>query len=294
MPKLKTFAPVVVLLAAAAGIDTAGAAPISQWSFTVNQSYDPAGTVWAENGAVANRNVYGTGNKLPDQWFNFGSQQYSWMKWGDPATFLGSQSFLAAETGVSRTVATGGASVSGARFYHGNYRISEGGRPAPEHVQLLSSIEVAAVGDPGVTFTLDSVFSIDFFETLNAGRRQDCEGYGSAWSGSGVDVCPDRLTVDISPMTFTTDAIDGYVYDFVVSFDLANSRNILGLSIEDDLATIWTSEGVRSTIGTRVSVSAREVAAGVAEPGSVALLGAGLVGAGIGLRRRRTSSTMER
>lgn len=291
MSRLNTFVPAIAFLAVFASAGIAEAAPISQWSFTVNQSFDPNGTEWAEGGRGSNSNVYGTGNKLPDEWFNFGSQQYSWMKWGDPATFLGSQSFLASETGVTRTVRTDGAAVSGARFYHGNYRISENGPPAPERMSLLSSIEISAVGQPGATFTVDNVFTIDFFETPNTGRLRDCEGYGSEWTGNlFTTACPDRLTVDISPMAFSTGEIDGYIYDFVVSFDLSDSSNILGLGFDGNLATLWTREGARSHIGTKVSVTAREAPlppVEVPEPGSIALLGAGLVGAGFGLRRRR-------
>jgi len=290
MSRLKTFASVAAFVAVLASAGHAGATPISQWSFTVNQSFDPNGTVWGP-GRGTNTNVYGTSNKLPDQMFNFGSQQYSWMKWGDPVGFFGNQSFLAAETGVSRTVTTDGASVSGARFFHGNYRITDNSLPAPERMSLLSSIEIAAVGQPGVSFTLDNVFTIDLFETRNTGLLRQCEGYNVGWRNNGsATACPDRLTIDISPMTFTTAEIGGYIYDFVVSFDLADSGNILGLTYDGNLATLWTNESVRSYIGTKVTVTAREVVVPpveVPEPGSIALLGAGLLGVGFGLRRRR-------
>lgn len=268
------------------------AAPISEWSFTVTQSFDPAATTWT-NGTTPT-DPFGTNvDTLPDG--NDPAGQYSFVRWGTPEFTGGNRSFLAADTNLTRTgLQTNGAGVAGSYFYHGNYSLLYGGRSEStlKTAKLLTEIEITSASPDGVSATLSRAIDIDFSETTNSRNGvtvpiESCEGY-DIWGGTpGVTACPDRFSLDIRELKFSTNAIDGYIYDFTVTFDLASIDGIVGYDVEDNIATIWTGEGILSRIGTLVTVTARLAPGEVPEPTTIALLGSGLLAAGLGLRRRR-------
>lgn len=289
MHRVTSLVPVLAVLVSASLAGPALAAPISEWSFTIVNSWDPGGTVWNSTGSTPS-NAFGTGTTLPDGQDPAGD--YAFVRWGTPEQTGGNRSFLGADTNLTQSsVLTNGPAATGASFYHGNYsvRTGAGNEAQLKSTRLVSDIMISSVTPVGTEATLHRTFDIDFTETLNARLNQnvpieECPGY-ETWGDSGATgACPDRLTLNTSALRFTTGIIDGYVYDFVVSFDLSTLENIVGISVDGDLATIWTGEGVLSRIGTLVTVTARAVP----EPGAVALLGAGLAAMGLGLRRRRS------
>lgn len=290
MTKMKSLLPAMAVLATAAFAGPAVAEPITEWSFKIANTWDRDGTTWTSNGSTP-ADAFGSGSTLPDGRDPAG--EYAFVRWGTPEFSGGNRSFLAADTNLTQSsVFTNGAGAAGAYFYHGNYSVRSGANyeATLDATRLISEIEISSVNPTGTVASIRRSFDIEFTETLNSRFNQnlpieECAGY-DIWGGNGnVVSCPDSFTLDTSALRFTTDIIDGYVYDFTVSFDLSTLDNIVGVSFDGDLATIWTGEGVLSRIGTLVSVTAREVP----EPASIGLLGAGLTVAGLGLRRRNRS-----
>lgn len=288
MIKMKSLVSPIALAVSFAMSSVAMAAPIAEWAFTVNQTFDPSATTWT---AIGTTPVNSFGNNvatLPDGQDPAGN--YSFVRWGTPANPENNRSFLAADTGFTQTgLMTNGAGVAGSTFYHGNYIVRGGSQYEAKlsSASLLTEIEISSVTPAGLTAVLSRTFEIGFVETTNDVNGvpvpiEECDGY-DIWGGSGsVTSCPDRFSLDIRSLSFSEE-INGYIYDFSVAFDLDSLNNIVGVDINDNIATIWTNEGVLSSIGTIVTVTAREVP----EPASIALLGGGLMAAGLGLRRRR-------
>ncbi|HEY4548360.1 MAG TPA: THxN family PEP-CTERM protein [Pedomonas sp.] len=288
---MKSLASSIALAATVALSSGAVAAPISEWAFTVNQSFDPNSTTWTSTGTTPVDAFGNNVDALPDGQDPAGN--YSYVRWGTPANPTNDRSFLAADTNFTQTgLMTNGAGVAGSTFYHGNYTVWGGSQYEAKlnSASLFTEIEISSVSPEGLSAVLSRTFEIGFVETTNDRNGIDvpieqCDGY-DIWGGSGnIASCPDRFSLDIRSLDFSTE-IDGYIYDFTVAFDLSTLNNIVGVDVNDNIATIWTGEGVLSSIGTLVTVTAREVAP-VPEPASIALLGGGLLAAGMGLRRRR-------
>lgn len=286
MNALKAVISCVALLTSltgTAGIANAGL--INEWSFSVNNTWDPATTVWTPTGTGPTNN-FGSGGTLPDGADPRGD--YSYLQWGSPATPGGSRSFLGADNNYTRTglFTNDLTGVAGSNFYHGNYVQYEPSNTREKWLlatTLISEITITPVDPAGAGIAVTRTFEIDFKETLNTGGIAGCEGY--PWGGVPPSTmpCPDKFTIDTTQLVFETDVIDGYIYTFVVSFDPASFENVAGITDNgDSTVTIWTHEQILSKLGTRVVVTAR-----VPEPGMVGIAGLGLAAIGFGLRRRR-------
>lgn len=290
MRNLRPVLPSVVFFASLAlSAGTASATMITKWAFTVDNNWNESATTWTPQGTVAPA-PFGSGASLPDGTAEGGS--YTYVRWGTPANAGGSQSFLGADTNlnVSDLITNDGTGVAGSVYYHGNY-IQYSPSSVRERwltgTELVSQISIQSVDPAGQNISLTRSYTISFTETVNEVPLEDCPGY--PWPPISLNpdmpTCPDQLTIDISDLTFSTGVIDGYIYDFTVSFDADSFQNIAGLTYNSDgTVTLWTNEGELSRIGTRVTVTSR-----ISEPAPLALLGAGLVAAG-GLLRRRKSA----
>lgn len=290
MRNLRPVLPSVAFLASLAlSAGAANATVISEWAFTVDNIWNESATSWTTAGTTP-PDPFGSGAALPDGTADGGS--YTYVRWGSPAVPGGSQSFLGADTGlyVTGLMTNDSTGVAGSFYYHGNYTQYSPSNTREKwltNTELVSQITIESVDPAGQNISITRSYTISFTETLNEVPLEECPGYPWPPVGPTPDMptCPDQLTIDISDLTFSTGVIDGYIYDFTVSFDPDSFQNIAGLTYNPDgTVTMWTNEGELSRVGTRITVTSR-----ISEPAPLALLGAGLVMAG-GLLRRRKSA----
>lgn len=295
MPNIKSFISAIALVTVCTTSSSAQADLITEWKFTIQNNWVPGLTTWTAIG-TGPTDPFGSGDTLPD-----GSDptadpvgNYNYIQWGSPAVTSGSRSYLGADNNLTIDgLMTGGSTISGANYYHGNYIQFTPSATREKWLtgtQLLSEITIQSVSPAGENIHITTQYAITFTETPNVGDLETCNGYPWPPSGPlpGTISCPDYFTIDISDFHYSTGVIDGYIYDFIISFDVDNFENIAGIVFHpDDTVTIWTNEGVRSRIPTLVRVTARQVE--VPEPAALALAGTGLMATGLLLRRRRSA-----
>lgn len=268
----------------------AGAALITEWRFdAVN---DWANTTFSSPGPGAPTNNFLVSDTLPDGSDPNGStSQYDIIRWGTPAPGSPSRSFLALDDvhGSDGLFTNDPNGIAGTTVYHGNYRQLAAGQQWLDTTTAVTTITVTPVtpdGDPIGPIQRD--FFINFTETIDTQDNGACPG--GPWAPD-IAPCPDSFTVDLSEASFSV-AIDEYIYTFsLLLLDEAGSENIAKLIIDNGQATVWTEEGVRSKLVTRVVVEAQRIP----EPAPLALLGGGLALAGLlGQRRKRGADATSR
>lgn len=288
MKNLRPVVPAVSFLAALAlSAGTASATMITEWAFSIDNLWNSAATTWTSAG-TAPVAPFGSGSALPDG--TAGGGDYTYVKWGSPATPGGSKSFLGADTNlaVAGLFTNDASGVAGSYYYHGNYVQYSPSTTREKWLtgtELVSEITIQSVDPAGQNISITRSYTITFTETVNEVPLDQCPGYPWPPVGPtpGMPSCPDQLTIDISDLTFSTGVIDGYIYDFTVAFDTDSFQNIAGITQNPNgTITIWTNEGNLSRLGTRVTVTSR-----ISEPAPLALLGAGLMAGGLALRRRK-------
>lgn len=275
-------------LAALAVATPSHAAPIENWIVSITNNWSDTTFIGGSN-TVDPVDPFSMSDTLPDG-SNPRNLTYDIISWGTPTTDSG-RSFLA----IDDTVTIGGLTtgdaqgVAGASFYHGNYRQAAATAQNPaerwlDNTNLDMTITLTPEGQDSSARTFTHSIPIDFMETRNTSSVQSCAG--APWA-SGTTPCPDSLTIldEAANFSFVFDDVS-YVLSFV--FDPANSLNVARLDEGENASTVWTDEGVRSRLATRLLIRAADAPpAPIPEPGTLGIAIAGLALLGFARPRRR-------
>ena len=271
-------------LATIAMSGTAAAALITEWRFDATNDW--TNTRFSSPGNQPPTNNFLVSNTLPDGSDPNGADgPYDIIRWGTPAAGSPSRSFLALDDvhGAPGLFTNDPNGIAGTTVYHGNYRQLSSGQQWLDATTAVTHITLTPITPDGTPLgPIDRQFAINFTETIDTPNIGTCPG--APWP-AGTSPCPDTFTVDLSEAFFSI-TIDDYIYTFSLLLDAVGSENIARLTFDNGLATIWTEEGVRSKLVTRIVVTAEQIS----EPAPLALLGVGLAMAGMAGRRRTPGS----
>ncbi len=276
----KVLSGTAVALTLFVGASQASAALITEWGYVVESGFSAfAPSAPDQNAAPNDTTNNGVVGSAPNPALGPAPGLPTVLSWGEGSGGP-SQLFVTPTVSNPPNLFTNGAAVAGASLTHANNTIS-GDSLTLTSAQLTSTLLLTPVQPaPGAPVgPLPIVFDILFEETANAGIDGDCT------PGTGGIPCADIFVLqDPGALSFDF-ALDEFVYTVALT-----AAGLGPLSDEACAAAgeasgcigFITEEGQENVLDTTFTITARAVS----EPGTLAILGLGLLGLGIARRRK--------
>ena len=186
--------------------------------------------------------------------------------------------------GLTGNVTTGanntfGNFVSITQLFHAN-RVLNGSAATLTNAQIYSVLNIGGVDLAGHTIP------VTFNETTNTGTLAGCSPNPNPTGSSAP--CDDLFTFALNGFDPEFVTIGGVDYEFIFGIGAFNNAATNFPNCVNNVCSVWTAENTPSIFD--VVMAAREVARVVPEPATLALMGLGLFGMGVSLRRRKNRS----